>query len=84
LDLLSVRLPRGEGFRVLNQDGLPDEGGNLSMQPAAVWIVYTLMFGYPVPMRDAREFTNQTACEIYNGSLDVQVVGAFQLVCARK
>ena len=33
------------------------------MQPTAIWIIYTLMFGYPVPTRDEHEFTNQAACE---------------------
>jgi hypothetical protein len=54
------------------------------MQPSAIWIVYTLMFGYPVPTRDSPEFTNQTACVIYMHSFSQQVIDAFQLVCARR
>ena len=57
--------------------GVPD------MQPTAIWIIYTLMFGYPVPTRDSPQFTNQTSCLIYLGTLDQQVVNAFQLVCSR-
>jgi hypothetical protein len=53
------------------------------MQPA-IWIVYTLMFGYPVPTRDQHEFTNQIACEIYKHSYTQDVIDAFQLVCARR
>jgi len=34
------------------------------MQQGAIWIIYTLMFGYPVPTHDEHEFTNRTACEI--------------------
>jgi hypothetical protein len=54
------------------------------MQPTAIWIVYTLMFGYPVPTRDEHEFTNRTACEIYKQSYSDQVVNSFQLVCSTK
>jgi hypothetical protein len=54
------------------------------MEPAAVWIVYTLMFGYPVPTSDEHEFTNQTACVIHMRSYTQQIIDAFQLVCARR
>ena len=56
----------------------------LTMQPAAIWIVYTLMFGYPVPTYDEHEFTNEAACVIHMRSYTQQVIGAFQLVCARR
>jgi hypothetical protein len=54
------------------------------MQQGAIWIIYTLMFGYPVPTRDEHEFTNRTACEIYKHSYSEQVVDAFKLVCSTK
>jgi len=54
------------------------------MEPTAIWIVYTLMFGYPVPTLDEHEFTNQSACMIYMHSFTQEVVDAFQLVCARR
>jgi hypothetical protein len=58
--------------------------GGLTMQPAAIWIVYTLMFGYPVPTYDEHEFTNRTACEIHMHAYSEQIVNAFKLVCSRK
>lgn len=58
--------------------------GGLTMQPAAIWIVYTLMFGYPVPTYDEHEFTNRTACEIHMHSYSEQIVNAFKLVCSKK
>jgi hypothetical protein len=58
--------------------------GGLTMQPATVWIIYTLMFGYPVPTYDEHEFTNQTACEIHKHSYSEQIVDAFKLVCSTK
>jgi hypothetical protein len=54
------------------------------MQPGAIWIIYTLMFGYPVPTHDEHEFTNRAACEIHKHSYSEQIVEAFQLVCSRK
>jgi hypothetical protein len=54
------------------------------MQPTAIWIIYTLMFGYPVPTLDEHEFTNQAACEIHKHSYSEQIVSSFQLVCSRK
>ena len=54
------------------------------MQPEAIWIIYTLMFGYPVPTHDAHEFTNRAACEIHKHSYSEQIVEAFQLVCSTK
>ena len=54
------------------------------MQPAAIWIVYTLMFGYPVPTYDKHEFTYRTACEIHVHSYSEQIVSAFKLVCSKK
>jgi hypothetical protein len=53
------------------------------MQPTAVWIIYTLMFGYPVSTRKTPQFNNETSCQVYLGTLDPQVVKAFQLVCSR-
>jgi len=32
--------------------GVPD------MQPTAIWIIYTLMFGYPVPTLQSPQFSN--------------------------
>ena len=54
------------------------------MEPTAVWIIYTLMFGYPVPTRDEHEFTNQSACVIHMRSYTQEIIDAFQLVCARR
>jgi hypothetical protein len=54
------------------------------MQPTAIWIIYTLIFGYPVPTHDEHEFTNQAACEIHKHSYGEQIVSSFQLVCSRK
>ena len=54
------------------------------MQPTIIWIIYTLMFGYPVPTLDKLEFTNETACMIHIRSFSQQVIDAFQLVCARQ
>lgn len=48
-----------------------------------IWLVYTLMFGYPLPTLESSRFSNQTACLIHLGTLDQQVVKAFQLVCSR-
>ena len=59
-------------------------GGFLTMEPASVWIIYTLMFGYPIPTRDEHEFTNQTACVIHMHFYTQEVIDAFQLVCARR
>ena len=56
----------------------------VTMQPGAVWIIYTLMFGYPVPTHDEHEFTNRAACEIHKHSYSEQIVDAFKLVCSRK
>ena len=49
----------------------------------AAWLVYTLMFGYPLPTLQSPQFSNETSCLIYLGTLDQQVVEAFQLVCSR-
>ena len=54
------------------------------MQPGAIWIIYTLMFGYPVPTHDEHEFTNRAACEIHKHSYSEQIVDAFKLVCSTK
>jgi hypothetical protein len=59
-------------------------GGGMTMQPGAVWIIYTLMFGYPVPTHDEHEFTNRAACEIHKHSYSEQIVEAFKLVCSTK
>jgi hypothetical protein len=53
------------------------------MQPTVIWIVYTLMFGYPVPTLESPQFSNEASCQIYLATLDEQVVKAFQLVCSR-
>ena len=63
--------------------GGPSDRGQ-TMQPGAVWIIYTLMFGYPVPTHDEHEFTNRAACEIHKHSYSEQIVEAFQLVCSTK
>jgi hypothetical protein len=55
----------------------------VTMQPTAVWIIYTLMFGYPMPTRETPQFNNEASCQVYLGTLDQQVVKAFQLVCSR-
>ena len=55
----------------------------LKMQPTAIWIVYTLMFGYPVPTLDSPQFTSETSCQVYLGTLNQQVIEAFKLVCSR-
>jgi hypothetical protein len=31
------------------------------MQPIAIWIIYTLMFGYTVPTLGEQEFTSRLA-----------------------
>jgi hypothetical protein len=54
------------------------------MQPTTIWIIYTLMFGYPIPTLDKLEFTTETACTIHMQSFSQQVIDAFQLVCARQ
>jgi hypothetical protein len=59
-------------------------GWGQTMQPGAVWIIYTLMFGYPVPTHDEHEFTNRAACEIHKHSYSEQIVEAFKLVCSTK
>ena len=60
------------------------QGGILAMQPSAVWIIYTLMFGYPVPTLEAHEFTSESACIIHMRSYSQQIIEAFRLVCARQ
>ena len=54
------------------------------MQPSAVWIIYTLMFGYPVPTLEARQFTSESACIIHMRSFSQQIIDSFELVCARR
>jgi hypothetical protein len=61
----------------------PTNWGTCKMTTPAIWLVYTLMFGYPVPTLSSPQFSNQTSCLIYLGTLDQQVVQAFQLVCSR-
>ena len=53
------------------------------MATPAIWLVYTLMFGYPVPTLSSPQFSNEASCLIYLGTLDQQVVQAFGLVCSR-
>jgi hypothetical protein len=53
------------------------------MQPTAVWIIFTLMFGYPVPTLESPQFSNEASCLVYLGTLDAQVVKSFQLICSR-
>ena len=48
------------------------------MQPSAVWIIYTLMFGYPVPALKAHEFTSESACIIHMRSYSQQIIDAFK------
>ena len=83
--LRSVLAPRlGDNLaRCLHGAVLRVYGGQ-TMQPEAIWIIYTLMFGYPVPTLGAHEFTNRAACEIHKHSYSEQVVEAFQLVCSTK
>ena len=44
----------------------------------AAWVIYAMMFGYPISTNDTNEFDNQTACQIYlhtrerTGSIDVR------------
>jgi hypothetical protein len=59
------------------------KGGVRIMQPTAIWIIYTLMFGYPVPLGE-HEFTSEAACVIHMRLFGQQVIDAFQLVCARR
>ena len=54
------------------------------MQPSAVWMIYTLMFGYPVPTLEAHEFTSESACIIHMRSFSQQIIDSFKLVCARR
>ena len=54
------------------------------MQPAAIWIIYTLMFGYPVPTLDEHEFTTENACIIHMCPFSQQIIDSFQLKCARR
>jgi hypothetical protein len=54
------------------------------MQPGAIWVIYTLMFGYPLPTHDEHEFTNRAACEIHKHSYSEQIVEAFKLICSTK
>lgn len=58
--------------------------GGLTMQPAATWIIYTLMFGYPVPTYDEHEFTTESACIVHMRSFSQQIIDSFQLRCARR
>jgi hypothetical protein len=53
------------------------------MTTPAIWLVFTLMFGYPVPTLHSPQFGNEASCLFYLGTLDEQVVKAFQLVCSR-
>lgn len=50
-----------------------------------VWVVYTMLFGYPTPLPDSPEFTTETACMLYiGGSRLEQVRQTFKLVCSTK
>ena len=70
--------------KIGNQEtGATNETGPSKMTTPAIWLVYTLMFGYPVPTLSSPQFANETSCQIYLGTLDQQVVKAFQLVCSR-
>jgi hypothetical protein len=42
--------------------GQPINWGTGKMTTPAIWPVYTLMFGYPVPTLSSPQFTNQTSC----------------------
>jgi hypothetical protein len=47
-------------------------------------VIYTMMFGYPIPTDDSPQFDNQTACQIYlHTRYSDAVVDAFQPVCSR-
>ena len=75
-------MARGVGGPLLGRS-ICDWGAD-QMQPGAIWIIYTLMFGYPVPTHDEHEFTSRAACEIHKHSYSEQIVDAFQLVCSRR
>ena len=51
----------------------------------AVWIVYTLIAGSPLPTLDSPQFTTESACRlfIYNNFTE-EVVDTFKLVCGQK
>ena len=72
----------GTGVHGAVSEGL--SGWGQTMQPGAIWIIYTLMFGYPVPTHDEHEFSNRAACEIHKHSYSEQIVDAFKLVCSTK
>jgi hypothetical protein len=59
---------------------LTQKRGIGAMQPTAIWIIYTLMFGYPVPTLGEQEFTSEAACVIHMRSFSQQVID----VCARR
>jgi hypothetical protein len=52
---------------------------------AKSWVIYTLMFGYPIPTNDTQSFDNKTACQIYLHVVYGEVITqAFDLVCSTK
>jgi hypothetical protein len=76
---------KGHGFVIVGDPFDPNKGGHSKiMRPTAIWIIYTLMFGYPVPTLGEHEFASEAACVIHMRSFSAQVIDAFQLVCARR
>jgi hypothetical protein len=65
------------------ETGATNKLGHKQMTTPAIWLVYTLMFGYPVPTLSSPQFANETSCLVYLGTIDQQVVKAFQLMCSR-
>ena len=39
---------------------------------AAAWVIYTMMFGYPIPTDDSAQFDKQTVCQIYLNTQCIQ------------
>jgi hypothetical protein len=55
-------------------------GGSLPMK---LFVVWTMMFGYPVQTYGDEEFHSKLGCEMFINSLG-QVKKSFQLFCAEK
>lgn len=50
-----------------------------------VWVICTMLFGYPMPLPDGPEFTNESACIAAIGSMRLATVReSFKLVCVQK
>jgi hypothetical protein len=55
------------------------------MNAPAVWLIYTLLLGYPVESGGGLKFTNQSGCELYmRANFKDEVIQAFQLVCFKQ